>query len=72
MLFLVGIGVMVTGGGGVEMLANFTGDSLGLQVLQVAGEETLENVGASLSLAGMLRYIADLGIRLELAPANRG
>lgn len=72
MLFLVGIGVMLTGGGGVEMLANFTGESVGLQVLQVAGEETLENVGASIALAGMVRYIADRGVRLELAPDARG
>ncbi len=66
-LFLGGIALLLLGAAGVELLANFTGDSRWLQTMQVLTEETLENAGASVALAGMLRYNADRGVGLTRA-----
>jgi hypothetical protein len=66
-LLLWGLGLLVAGGGGVELLANFTGGAAWLQILQVACEETLENIGASCVLAGMIRFNGDVGVRVVVA-----
>lgn len=59
-----GIGLLIAGGGGMEVLANFTDPGSIAEMLEVLVEETLENIGATLCVVAMLQYAQASGVRL--------
>jgi hypothetical protein len=63
-LVSTGLLLVIVGGAGVEVLSNLTAASPSLSMLQIVAEETLENLGASLTAIGVLRYNRDRGLLL--------